>query len=61
MLQGVLAFAQKEGFDKVLLTCRDDNAGSIKIIENAGGIMENKINLSFHNVPQRRYWINLSA
>ena len=29
--------------DKVLMTCDDDNIGSYKIIEDNGGILENKI------------------
>ncbi|MCT7707108.1 MAG: GNAT family N-acetyltransferase, partial [Lactobacillus iners] len=46
---------------KVLITCDDDNIGSIKVIENNGGILENKVknSLSRGNVITRRYWINL--
>ncbi|MCT7893628.1 MAG: GNAT family N-acetyltransferase, partial [Lactobacillus iners] len=34
---------------------------SIKVIENNGGILENKVknNLSRGNVTTRRYWINI--
>jgi hypothetical protein len=46
---------------KVLITCDDDNIGSIKVIENNGGILENKVQnrLSRGNVTTRRYWINI--
>ena len=46
---------------KVLITCDDDNIGSIKVIENNGGILENKVknSLSRGNVITRRYWINI--
>ena len=46
---------------KVLITCDDDNIGSINVIENNGGVLENKVknNLSRGNVTTRRYWIAL--
>lgn len=52
--------AKELGVDgDILITCDDDNIGSYKIIENNGGILENKI----PNEDQgekfltRRYWI----
>jgi len=44
-----------------LITCDDDNIGSIKVIENNGGILENKVknSLARGNVATRRYWINI--
>lgn len=59
MLAGVLPKAKALGLPRVLVTCRDDNHGSIRIIESAGGVLENKVAVSFHPVPQRRYWIDL--
>ena len=46
---------------KVLITCDDDNIGSIKVIENNGGILEIKVknSLSRGNVITRRHWINI--
>ena len=44
---------------KVLVTCDDDNLGSIKTITGNGGILQDKIELA-HNKPlKRRYWIAL--
>ncbi len=46
---------------KVLITCDDCNVASIKVIENNGGILENKVknNLERGKVITRRYWIEL--
>ena len=46
--------------DKVLITCDDDNIGSYKIIENNGGVLENKIENEDRGEKflTRRYWIN---
>lgn len=47
--------------DKILITCDDDNIGSYKIIENNGGILENKVTNSDagETFLTRRYWIDL--
>lgn len=45
------------GLERVLLTCDDDNAGSIAIIEGAGGVLENKLPVEGSPVLKRRYWI----
>ena len=48
--------------DKVLVTCDDDNIGSAKVIENNGGILEDKV-LNKDDYGQevltRRYWIKI--
>lgn len=46
--------------DQVLITCDDDNVGSIKTIEKNGGELENKIFLEEENITKRRYWIVLN-
>jgi len=48
-------------YDKVLLTCDDDNIGSYRIIEKNGGILENKVMVRDEDeiFLIRRYWINL--
>lgn len=47
----------KDSVDRVLLTCDDDNFASIKTIERANGILnEKKIS---NEVLIRNYWINL--
>jgi predicted acetyltransferase len=57
MLSLLLEKVQARGCDRVLLTCDDDNAGSCRIIEKNGGILEKKI--VFEGKPSRRYWIDL--
>ncbi|WP_123960272.1 GNAT family N-acetyltransferase [Corynebacterium pseudopelargi] len=40
---------------QILVTCDDDNVGSIRVIEACGGVLENRVN---NNGPVvRRYWI----
>jgi predicted acetyltransferase len=46
------------GIDRVLVTCDDDNVGSIRTIENNGGVLENVITRSDLDKPKRRYWID---
>lgn len=45
--------------DKILITCDDDNIGSYKIIENNGGVLENKVTNTDagETFITRRYWI----
>jgi predicted acetyltransferase len=58
MLEMALVEAGKIGFENVLLTCDDDNTGSIRIIENNGGILENIIEGEKEGEKKkRRYWI----
>ena len=47
--------------DRVLITCDDNNIGSAKVIENNGGILENKVinHDEFGEVLTRRYWIKI--
>jgi predicted acetyltransferase len=51
--------AQAFGFERVLLTCDEDNLSSRTIIEANGGTLENIIQL--HDWPAMvcRYWIQL--
>ncbi len=43
---------------KVLVTCDDDNIGSIKTIERNGGVLENILEFQGEK-DKRRYWIKL--
>ena len=43
--------------NNALITCDDDNIGSIKTIENNRGILQDKI--EFEGALTRRYWIDL--
>lgn len=45
--------------ERVLVTCDEDNVGSIKTIEKNGGVFENKILVKDNSVHTNRYWINL--
>ena len=60
MLRLALHFAHdKLGLDDVLVTCDDDNIGSIKTIENNGGVLENVVGGPDVEKPKRRYWIDV--
>ncbi len=47
------------GLRRVLLTCDDDNVGSIKTIEKNGGILENVVSGPNPDTLKRRYWVDL--
>jgi|SRR5450631_237761 len=47
----------KLGIQRVLLTCDDDNVGSIRTIEKNGGVLEDVITGPGLEKPKRRYWI----
>jgi len=57
ILELALSEAKRMGLDKVLVTCDDDNTGSVKVIEKNDGILENKI--ENEGKLRRRYWIKL--
>ena len=58
ILRQSLAIArQRFGLTRVLLTCDDDNIGSIRTIEKNGGVLENVITGADVATPKRRYWI----
>ena len=48
---------QKLGLTRVLVTCDDDNVGSIRTIETNGGVLESVVNSPYADKPTRRYWI----
>jgi predicted acetyltransferase len=48
---------QKLGLTRVLVTCDDDNVGSIKAIEKNGGVLESIVIAGPEDAPKRRYWI----
>lgn len=58
MAQGI-DFCRKLGLDKILVTCTDANVPSWKIIENFGGVLENKFFDEADQETIRRYWIEL--
>lgn len=56
----VLDRARAEGYDRVMLTCDDDNAGSYRTIEGAGGVLQATVDASeAGHARMRQYWITL--
>ena len=54
-----IAHARAHGLTRLLLTCADDNAGSARIIESHGGVLEAKGPHPLHpGMLTRRYWID---
>jgi predicted acetyltransferase len=53
----VLPHARALGLDKVLVTCNDSNLASARVIEKAGGVLED-VRDTEHGCT-RRYWIIL--
>ncbi len=51
MLQQSRRWAQALGIDPALVTCDDDNIGSVRVIESAGGVWEDT------RGKKRRYWV----
>jgi predicted acetyltransferase len=45
------------GVGRALVTCDDDNVGSIRTIEKNGGVLENVLYDPARPKPKRRYWI----
>ena len=60
MCAKLLEKAAAQGFSNVIITCRDDNIGSAKIIEKNGGVLLNKIYNPTDGAQMRRYRVNLS-
>jgi predicted acetyltransferase len=54
MLRQSLSWARGLGIDPALVTCDDDNVGSIRVIEAAGGELEDV------RGDKRRYWVSTS-
>jgi predicted acetyltransferase len=54
MLQAALPWALGLGIDPALVTCDVDNHGSIRVIEAAGGELEDVRGI------KRRYWVPTS-
>ena len=48
---------EKLAIRRILVTCDDDNIGSIRTIEKNGGILENIVSRPDLDKPKRRYWI----
>ena len=53
--------ARAMGFDRVLITCDEDNVASARIIEACGGVLENTVISRETRTPKRRYWVDLTG
>ena len=51
MLRAVLPHAHALGIESALLTCDEDNVASAKVIEAAGGVLEDRRGIKL------RYWV----
>ncbi len=59
ILRQSLVVARAHGVDPALITCDDDNAGSIATIEAAGGRPDpDRPRFAAEHGPMRRYWIH---
>jgi predicted acetyltransferase len=58
ILRQSLVVARSIGIDRVLVTCDDDNAGSIAVIEACGGRLDSLVEGEPGRPPIRRYWID---
>ncbi|GDX24014.1 acetyltransferase [Actinomycetes bacterium] len=56
ILRQSLTYLNGLGVSEVLITCDEDNVGSIRVIESQGGILENT--MEFEGILKRRYWIS---
>jgi predicted acetyltransferase len=60
ILRQSLAYLRDQlGLTRALVTCDDDNVGSIRTIEKNGGVLENVVTGPDLVKPKRRYWIEL--
>ena len=59
--QSVVIARDQLGVTRTLLTCDDDNVGSIRTIEKNGGVLESVVSGSDLDKPKRRYWIASAA
>jgi predicted acetyltransferase len=58
ILRQSLTVIRAIGVGRVLVTCDDDNAGSIAVIERCGGELDSVTSASPSEPPKRRYWID---
>jgi len=58
ILRQSLVIARSVGVDRVLVTCDDDNIGSIAVIEACGGLLDSVQPRAAGQPPVRRYWFD---
>jgi predicted acetyltransferase len=57
LAQSIQIAREMLGLKRVLVTCDDDNVGSIRTIEKNGGVLENVVTDPNGGKPKRRYWV----
>ena len=57
--QSLQIAGDKLGIRRILVTCDDDNIGSVRTIEKNGGVLENIVSGPDLQKPKRRYWIEI--
>lgn len=60
MLRKIIPFAKSLGLIEVLITCDDNNVGSIKAIEKNGGVLKETKRIAEGKPLKRYYWIPLN-
>ena len=58
MLRQSLQRLAAAGIDRALVTCDEGNVGSARVIEGAGGVLENVVDVG-GGLMRRRYWIDV--
>ena len=58
MLRQSLQRLAAAGVDRALVTCDEGNVGSARVIEGAGGVLENVVDVG-GGLLRRRYWIDV--
>lgn len=59
MLKLTLEKCKELQIPRVLITCKEDNKASAKVIETNGGIYESSLYIEEKNATYRRYWIEI--
>lgn len=60
MVQASLIYIKNElGLKKILITCSEDNAPSVRIIESLGAVLENQFYDEEEDEQVNRYWLAL--
>ena len=59
-LQEALQFAKSRGMTEILMTCDENNIGSIRVIEKNNGILKDKVKAQGRSIYTCRYLILLS-
>lgn len=61
MIGMTMPFMKQVGIDRCLITCVEENVASAKSIENAGGVLENTVEIIRNGMPKigMRYWVDV--